>query len=314
MFKISYRAFLFGVMGVLALSLPALPRSVYTAPVGKFRDAAGVVIEATKTYVSQLNKIERDRYIYAQASAALPIKIQEIEGTEIFSKRAIAARIGALEQLANYTNLLYRLANSTEPESVVTEANDLQTAFTSLTGTVAGLSGRDDTQFQSLAAQVLPSLGQVLRMFAERRTETALKQAVALGAEPMNDLIDVIGRDVRFAYERKRNQYSWLRVSAVDDYNREFEKGKVADPAKLKALAEAVSAAEDRWEALSMGTPAEGLQAMKEANLALMRFVRTQRPTSADYVVFSESIEAFASTARRVGQTALEIKGGTVTK
>lgn len=41
---------------------------------------------------------------------------------------------------------------------------------------------------------------------------------------------------------------SAARVILIDQYNREFEKGKNADPAKLKAYGDAISVGEDRWE------------------------------------------------------------------
>ena len=67
----------------------------------------------------------------------------------------------------------------------------------------------------------------------------------------MNQLIEAIEQDATVAYERRRNGLSAARVILVDQYNREFEKGNGADPAKLKTYADAISAAEDRWEAFS---------------------------------------------------------------
>jgi hypothetical protein len=55
---------------IAALAVVCMPGcakpSAYKAPVTKFYDASVVVIEMTKTYLTELNKVERDQYIYSQ--------------------------------------------------------------------------------------------------------------------------------------------------------------------------------------------------------------------------------------------------------
>src|SRR5262245_8458829 len=98
--------------------------SVYQAPVGKFRDAAGVVIQATKVYLTEINKSERDQYIYTQANAPAMIKLDQIEAVQVFSKEGIAARLKALDQLASYVDLLNQLATSGAPDKIKASASD----------------------------------------------------------------------------------------------------------------------------------------------------------------------------------------------
>jgi len=95
----------------------------------------------------------------------------------------------------------------------------------------------------------------------------------------------------------------------VDQYNREFEKGKGADPAKLKAYADAISAGEDRWEAFSTAQPTDGLEAMKRANQALVRFAALPKPNITDVTSFVNAMDSFANTANRVGRAVQELLG-----
>ncbi len=74
--------------------------SAYKAPVIKFRDASIVVIELTKTYLTELNKVERDQYIYTHASVPQQIKLNELEREQVFSRDAVATRLQALDQLS----------------------------------------------------------------------------------------------------------------------------------------------------------------------------------------------------------------------
>jgi hypothetical protein len=293
---------------LVVLSVGCAKQSVYKAPVGKFRDASGVVIQATKAYLTELNKVERDQYIYSQASKVQQIQLVEIEQVEVFSKDGIQVRLKALDELANYTELLYELANSSAPETLKTRASDLQKAITNLSGEVKNLTGQDDTQFKTIAGTVMPVIGEVLKAFAEQKIENALKKAIATGSSPVNQLIGAIESDARLSYERKRTSYSGARVALVDQYNREYQKGRDADPEKLKQYADAISVGEDRWESFLTAQPSEGLEALKKANDALVKFAGTRKPRVTDLVSFVDAMEAFADTAKQVGQAAQNLK------
>jgi PBP1b-binding outer membrane lipoprotein LpoB len=283
--------------------------SAYKAPVSKFRDASTVVIQSTKVYLTELNKVERNQYIYSQASKPEQIKLDEIEKVQVFSKEGIVARLNALDQLANYVDLLNQLANSSTPQTIKTKASDLQTSLTNLSGQIKALTGEDDKQFKGVAEKVLPVIGDLLQAFAEQAIENALKKAIATGAEPVNQLIQAIEQDATVAYERKRSGSSAARVILVDQYNREFEKGKGADAARLKAFADAISAGEDRWEAFLTAQPTDGLEAMKRANQALVKFAATPKPNITDFASFVDAMDSFANAASRVGRVVQELLG-----
>ena len=63
-----------------------------------------------------------------------------------------------------------------------------------------------------------------------------------------------------------------------------------------------ISQTEDQWAAFETAKPAEGLQAMQDANLALEKFARIPRPRLTDIAVFSEAMEVFAKAADRLGE------------
>jgi hypothetical protein len=280
--------------------------SAYKAPVAKFRDASAVVIESTKGYLTALNKTERDHYLFARAAARQQIQLLEVEKVQVFTADAIAIRLNALDQLANYTELLYRLATSDAPETVKGRAKDLGTAVGNLSGQVATLTGTDNQRFASAAGKVLPLIGDVLKTLVEKRLEDALKQAITTGAAPVNELIEAIKTDSEIAYERKRSALSERRGQVAKLYNTEFANG--ADPAELRKLAESVSAMEDTWEAFQTARPVDGLAAMQQANLSLEKFARTPRPNVTDFASFVDAVEVFASAAERVGLAVQQLK------
>jgi hypothetical protein len=188
-----------------------------------------------------------------------------------------------------------------------------------LSGKISELTGADDTQFKTAAGKAL--IGNVVgrmglraacdwgNFVAERAIEDALKKAITAGADPVNQMITAIESDAELAYQRKRTSFSGARVARIDQYNREFLKGSAADPAKLKAAADDISAGEDRWEAFLTAMPTEGLEAMKTANEASVKFASTPKPSVTDFATFVDAIESFAATAQRLGQVVQELRG-----
>jgi hypothetical protein len=299
---------------LLAAALAALAmlggcgrRSAYTGPVTRFRDASTVVIVSTKLYLSELNKVERDRYLFEKAAAGQPIRLNELEQSQVFSKDGINARLDALDHLAAYTELLYKLATSAAPDRMRAEALDLKKAVDNLSGTVSKLAGEDDKAFRSAAGRVFPVIADILQVFADRKLEEALVQAVEKGEPAVAQLIDAIRTDSEVAYERRRNLVSAARVAVVDQYNREFQRNP--DPGSLQGLAQQVSQSEDRWEAFATARPAVGLEAMKRAHTALVAFARKPKHEVSDFASLVDAMESFAATARRVGAAVDRLRG-----
>jgi hypothetical protein len=282
-----------------------MERGAYSAPVTKFREASAVVIESTKAYLVALNKTERDHYIDDQVAGGAPIQLIKIEEVQVFGAQAIAARIDALDRVADYTELLFRLATSSAPETVKGKATSLGTALTSLSSRVNELTGADDAAFKRTAGSVFPAIGEVLQAIVERRLDDSLRKAVTRGAEPVNMLIEAIKADVEVAYERKRNALSKRRADAAVTYNTAVTKG--AATATLRRLADVVSGTEDQWEAFQTARPASGLDAMQSAYAALATLARTPRPGPSDVSRFAEAVEAFAAAAERVGQAVRQL-------
>jgi hypothetical protein len=266
------------------------------------------VIESTKAYLVALNKTERDHYISDQVAGGAPIQLLKIEEVQVFSPQAIAARMDALDQLADYTELLYRLATSDAPETIKGKATSLGTALSKLSEQVNALTGADEGRFKGAVSTVLPVVGDVLRAVVEQKLEDALRKAATTGAGPVNALIEAIKVDAEVAYQRKRNALSKRRADAALAYNTVATKGGSAGTATLRRLADVVSDTEDQWEAFQTARPAAGLDAMQRANLALEKFARTPRPGITDFASFVDAVEVFAGAAARVGQSVQQLR------
>src|SRR5262249_20356972 len=120
---------LLAILTAVTLITTACGPSGYVEPIGKFQSSAAVVIASTKVYMSELNKVERDHYIFKQLGAKDQIGLDQIESVQVFSQDGLKARLDALEQLAKYGDLLSKLAKSDAPDRLRGEAADLGTAI-----------------------------------------------------------------------------------------------------------------------------------------------------------------------------------------
>src|SRR6185369_5317075 len=93
-----------------------------------------------------------------------PIKLDELEAVQVFSKEGLQARLDALDQLGAYGELLLKLVNSDAPEKVKAEATNLGEAIKSLSNTVSGFSGADDANFKAAVGPVANIVRQIVNL------------------------------------------------------------------------------------------------------------------------------------------------------
>lgn len=82
------------ITGILIL-LTACGTTGYRSPISKFQDASSVVIASTRIYLTELNKVERDKYINEQVSRKAQIQLIQIEAVQVFSRDGLKARLDA---------------------------------------------------------------------------------------------------------------------------------------------------------------------------------------------------------------------------
>jgi hypothetical protein len=297
--------------------------SGFAKPITKFRNASVVVIESTRVYVSELNKTERDTFISKQFNNKKPILIPDIDKTQVLSKEGIQARMDALDALGNYGDLLLKLANSDAPERVNAQVTNLKDALTHLSGTIGSLSDDDpnggpnngfNKTFKDAVGPVTQIIGTVLDIIVQQKIKKELEEAILKGEQPINELISVIGIDLRAAYSRKATAISAKRLAAVNEYNsqqilyqQELGKSGGPDPAvisdlteKMRALAENIRESEDKWEQLGNANPQEALEAMAAAHTALIKFAKSKKKIS-DFGSLVEAMDFFAERAQQLG-------------
>lgn len=266
--------------------------SGYRQPVDKFQRASAVVVESTRSYTLELNKVERDAYLHRQMNKRAEVKLLDLEAAQVFDSEGIAARLQALAALAKYGALLSQLANSDAPERVEASAGSLGTALENLAETVGQLTGGEHDGFKKAVGPVTSVVGLIAKMVIEKKITEALDKAINDGEAPVKNLIELIANDITIAYERKRNALSDKRVELVDDYNA----SRQGDSEGLRVKTDRIIAHEDRLEAMANADPSEALHAMADAHAALVDYARSKK-AAVDLATLVEAMETFAERA-----------------
>jgi hypothetical protein len=280
--------------------------TAYKAPIGQFKDASQVVIESTKVYLGEFNKVERDKYIDAQVAAARPIRLIDIDKVKNLTPEEAAIRAQALDQLARYGELLVKIANSDAPEAIAANAVSLGQALSNLNQTIQeSLKRPVNEEFKSAVGPVSIILGEVARLAIERQIQKALDKAIKEGDQPIQNLLAVLREEANTAYRNKLNYFSKGRKDIIDLYNIEQRKPK-PDPKALKAYAEQVKTQLDKWDTLVESNPREGLQAMAQAHTALVTYANSPK-TPKDLSDFIAAMEDFLARAKKVGKAVKDL-------
>lgn len=298
--RLRFQILLLGLWAALVLS--GCSTAGYRAPVAQFNEAAAIVVDASRVYITQVNKVERDSYIDEQVAAGQPIALKEIQARTLLTPEEIALRLNALDELTRYGDLLLKLANSDAPDSIAARAEGLGKAVEQLSTDVYVRMGRpENAAFKSAVGPVTTIVSQVAQLAAERKVKEALDTAVKAGEKPVKHLLDVLSEETLAAYERRRNHLSRSRTWAVDAYNEETRKGDRANRDALTKYAAQIKSQLDEWDAFAAANPQDGLLAFAEAHKALVIYASSAKMPK-DLNEFISEMERFLYRAKRVEQ------------
>ena len=304
--QISIRYYRFAVALTALIMLNGCSTTAdYKKPISDFQDASSVVSESARVYVTQLNKTQRDAYVDRQVSIAKEIKLSEIEDLQSFTPEAIEARLGALNELSKYGELLGQLANSDAPERISSNAGDLANSLKSLEENITELGPIRNTNFKSTFGPAALLMGEVARLAVEKKIQEALNKAIVSGEEPIKKLIRTLRNDLVTAYQLKRTAVSASRRIYVEGYDTERQKGN--DIVSLRKRGDEIKSSLDVWETLPTSNPSDGLDAMASAHSALVDYAKSPK-TPENLSAFAVQMETFVARAKRVGNAVRQLQ------
>ncbi|MFA5159991.1 MAG: hypothetical protein WC484_05740 [Candidatus Omnitrophota bacterium] len=277
----------------------------YKTSILKFQTASAVVIDNSRSYLSEVNKTARDAYIEDCVRNRESIRLDKLYDAQPLSSEALSLRLATLDDLTRYGELLYDLASSNAPEEVQAGFQELGASLKKINDDVIKDPGESGKGFGQCIGPVSEIFGVIAKDLMERKIQAALDKAVEAGKGPVLQLIVAMRDDVVVAYAQKQDFYSQRRVLLVDQYNEALKKNE--GESVLKAKAENLKAGLTLYEALLSADPREGFDAMIRAHEALVKYAQSSKQPE-DLAAFAEAMDDFVSSAKIIAGAVSELK------
>lgn len=274
-------------------------------PITNFQTATAVVTANTRTVMTELNRVQRNRMIAKHRMKNLPLLQRHFDSARLIDYADLKVRLDALDYLSNYVDLLVQIANSDAPDHIAQSASDLSGALNNLTSTVTGLHSGGSQKFKDAFSTASPILADIFRAIAQKRIKEALQDALLKGEKPVNDLIAAIGDDLEVAFIQRRANMQEDRVDLLHDYNIAITSSPRNEGA-IDDLTKQIIAEENLMDELADANPRASLNAMAKAHTKLVAYAHEKSPGSFAEAV--EAIEVFAAVSKRLGEATLKLK------
>jgi hypothetical protein len=277
----------------------------YQQPITNFQTATAVVTANTRTVMTELNRVQRDRMIQKHRLKNLPLLQRDFDDARLIDYADLKVRLDALDYLSNYVDMLVQIANNDAPEQVAQSASDLSGALNNLTATVTGQHSGGSQKFKDAFTTASPILADIFRAIAQKRIKEALNAALLKGEKPVNDLIAAIGDDLEVAFMQKRHNMEEERTNLLHEYNIAIASNP-RNEGDIDELTKQIMAEENLMDEQADANPRAALNAMAKAHAKLVAYAHEKSPGS--FAAAVEAIEVFAAVSKRLGEAALKLK------
>jgi hypothetical protein len=278
----------------------------YQKPIKQFQDASAVVVASARQSLVQMNNVEETAELYRQAFEAEPFSEKKIKARDLITQEQINLRVNALDQLSRYSQALADLVVLKAPGDVTKQFQDVGSAFTTLAQDADKLSGApsalfDNPKFSGAAKAVTIGIGTVVRAVEERRARREIEKQIRENDAAVTDLIQMIGDDLRLAYERRRQSESEEGVFLTGALKLEIEKVDHGDPALRLLLGDRLRDWRSRQAALAGADPKPSVEAMRKAHAALVAYVNSDKSSKSLSELYAAA-QDFFSRVQPLGQ------------
>lgn len=305
-------------IALFALASCSTPQ--YEPLVGNFGQSVAKSSNAIQGYYASINDVARQAYIdqiiYTKElklvevppdASPVPMAIRDGAGNStalvtLIDPASIKARTDALQIIAVYGDKLTALSTSSAPTQIDTSSEALGADLKNLGSTIQALTApgqelaKTDKTLGAYAGPVSALVGSLGRMYAQRKVDDAIKEAVNNAAPQVNKILDLIDADLNSAIQPLEKIYGLQALSnRVIFYNQldqrltdeVFAKSKPAaaggkatiassdllsQMTTRRTLADQVATAAANYAQLTQIEPEQLTQAIRTAHAALLKY------------------------------------------
>lgn len=289
-------------------------------PIKNFEAATSVVVAQSKLSFSELNRIERSRFIKKSISLKQPIRANQlIEETTFYSAEDLEARYDALAHLSEYASLLSQLVNSKALDEIAKSATNLEASLNALAVRIKTLSDayqpppanseakkpNDNKLYEKF--KVFSAIArEVLSLLAKKKQEKELKNAILNGETPVKELLETLRDDLKIPFVKKRERIEREMTDAFKSYNLEVAKGENANKAKLEEYGKTILDNLEAQDIFYAANPTEAIDKMQDAHSKMIALAKEESSSNlADAIT---SIQLFVESANRLGTAVIKLK------
>lgn len=283
----------------------------YKQPVETFQkgvDSSNTVIAG---YYKDMNQFERDMYLDGrlydpklQLAATDPNHPSPLE-SQVFSARAIQARLDAISLLGQYGSRLAELAGSEAPAKFESASAALGKNLDQLATTFESLAEGGDAQAKAYAGPVGSLVGVLGRMYMEHQRDKALTVAIKEGAPQVENILNLLKEDLAKAIGPQRlTGWDGAFSERMLYYDANREKLSFAEREKILAN---INDAAQKYDAAKSFKPDELVDGIRRAHQALVRYANSDRqPANLDQL--KAAMDLFSGRVKQIADAYKQLK------
>lgn len=266
-------------------------------PVGQFLAASNRTAAATRPYITNLNREERNyRFFEARLDPAKDLNRET--WAPFFTPEGIQVRLRMFDVIDTYIARLGEVANSKAGAQLATSTNALGGELATL-GDRLNHSG--DSALSRYAEPLAKLIGAIGEMWVDAERERVLQVAVVQAAPQVDTILSTLENEVGLAYDDRIDNLNLQIAKLVNTYNARRIAG-AAGPAwtedeRRVRLGEIAKLIEQREE-LAANPPSDLFATMRRTHDKLVEAAQKRSPET--YAEFAAAVDLFSRRAETV--------------
>lgn len=289
--------------------------SIYQNPVSRFQTAVNDANDAIRPYLLGVNDLIAEANLYDKVGLQKPWGTEDLHAG--IPEYELQVRLQALSTIAGYADALAAVANAQDVKQVQQAASELGDDVKGLSTTVQGLGAKRQAPTAGATAAQAAKLdlsGPVSALVSlvgtgvvEHKQKAAVEAAILNGAQPVNQLIDLLKTDLHLLTLVDDTSYAAIQSGLVKLYDQARNK---ADPKSLIALIDEFVQKNDSIQTLRALQVDSLLSDMASAHTALVVFAKSSKSPK-DLSDLAGQMDVFTAHVKLFGDAIASIQATT---
>lgn len=262
------------LLAVLVLLTGCFSDDDYTKTVTQFQQASASLTQAYQSFLTNANIVEESSFIDSQVFEAKPLDPASIRSQDLLTPDEIKLRISAIKALSDYTTALATLASgkpAPQTQADATKASaSLKTLTSDATKALAHPTAHSKTpNFADPVSSAASAIGDIIVLLEKRHAQAELRDSLTRNDPQVKALFDLIGKESRELYARRKSTLGATGVTLFEDYDT-ARQARPVNSATLLELSDRIKQYQSESAILGDSDPAKAIEAFQQSHDALV--------------------------------------------